>query len=94
MIRWVFFTEADKILKPADNRIDHFEEEIFRELKHGVTKLDAMGSYNNTKKTLLICVVNKNQISDFKNILYKYDDTFSYCETISETYGNFKKIKK
>lgn len=73
---------------------DEITEEIFRLLKHGVTKLDAMGSYNNTKKTLLICVVNKNQISDFKNILYKYDDTFSYCETISETYGNFKKIKK
>ena len=73
---------------------DEITEEIFKELKHGVTKIDAMGSYNNTKKTMLICVINKNQISDFKNILYKYDDTFSYCEIISETYGNFKKIKK
>ena len=68
--------------------------DIMATLKHGVTKIDAIGSYSNDSKVLLICVVNKNQIVDFKNILKKYDDTFSFSETVNDTYGNFKQIKK
>ena len=68
-------------------------KEIFEVLKHGTTKVQAIGSYNNAERTILICVVNTHQIVDFKNILQKYDNTFSYCETVSETYGNFKRIK-
>ena len=72
---------------------DEITKDIFTLLKHGTTKIKVIGSYNNEEKTLLICVVNRHQIVDFKNILQKYDNTFSYCETINETYGNFKKIK-
>lgn len=72
---------------------DEITKDIFTILKHGTTKIKVIGSYNNEEKTLLICVVNRHQIVDFKNILQKYDNTFSYCETINETYGNFKKIK-
>ena len=72
---------------------DEITKEIFSELKHGTTQIKAIGSYNKEEKTVLICVVNRHQIVDFKNILQKYDNTFSYCETINETYGNFKKIK-
>ncbi len=42
---------------------------------------------------VLVCVVNKHQIVDFQNILKKHDNTFSFSETVSETYGNFKQIK-
>ena len=55
--------------------------------------MDAIGSYNNEAKTVLICVINRHQIVDLKNILKKYDNTFSYSETVNETFGNFKKIK-
>ncbi len=72
---------------------DEITKEIFTELKHGTTQIKAIGSYNKEEKTVLICVVNRHQIVDFKNILQKYDNTFSYCETVNETYGNFKKIK-
>ncbi len=72
---------------------DEITKEIFSELKHGTTQIKAIGTYNKEEKTVLICVVNRHQIVDFKNILQKYDNTFSYCETINETYGNFKKIK-
>ena len=72
---------------------DEITKEIFEVLKHGTTKVQAIGSYNNAERSILICVVNTHQIVDFKNILQKYDNTFSYCETVSETYGNFKRIK-
>jgi uncharacterized membrane-anchored protein YitT (DUF2179 family) len=72
---------------------DEITADIFNVLKHGTTKVEAIGSYNNETKSLLICVINPHQLVDFKKILKKYDNTFSYCETVNETYGNFKRIK-
>ena len=72
---------------------DEISNEIFKTIRHGTTKLSAVGSYSNTEKSVLICIVNRHQIMDFKKILAKYDDTFAYCETVDETYGNFVKVK-
>ena len=72
---------------------DEITADIFTTLKHGATQITAIGSYKHEEKTMLICVVNKHQIVDFENILRKYDDTFSFCEMVSETYGNFKSVK-
>jgi uncharacterized membrane-anchored protein YitT (DUF2179 family) len=73
---------------------DEICQEITHVLRHGVTKISVQGAYTQTEKTMLLCVVNKHQIADFKRLIDKYDDTFSFCELISETYGNFKQIKK
>lgn len=72
---------------------DEITKEIIGSLKHSSTKIAARGSYSHDEKEVIICVVNKNQIVDFKNMLSKYPDTFSFFETVNETYGNFKKIK-
>lgn len=72
---------------------DEITADIFATLKHGATQITAVGSYKHEQKTMLICVVNKHQIVDFENILRKYGDTFSFCEMVSETYGNFKSVK-
>ena len=68
-------------------------DDIFNTLHHGVTQLSAIGSYSHSDKTVLFCVINKHQLVDFQSLLKKYDDTFSFCETVNDTYGNFKQIK-
>lgn len=68
-------------------------DEILNALKHGSTQIQAVGSFSKDEKTVLICVINKHQTVEFKNILKKYDNTFSFEETVNETYGNFKQIK-
>lgn len=73
---------------------DAFIEEITRNLHHGCTELDAIGTYTGTKRSVLICVINKHQLNDFQKIVAKYDNTFSYFELVNETYGNFKNIKQ
>lgn len=73
---------------------DEFAEEIMNKLHHGCTKIDAIGTYTDTKKSVLICVINKHQLNEFQKIISKYDDTFSYFEIVNETYGNFKNIKQ
>ena len=67
--------------------------ELTRVLRHGVTKLDAFGAYTDEPRSVLLCVVNKHQLSDFQQIIEKYDHTFSFCEEVNETYGNFKRIR-
>ncbi|MBE6762495.1 MAG: YitT family protein [Ruminococcaceae bacterium] len=73
---------------------DEIVSEISDVLHHGATKINAIGTYTNAEKSVLLCVVNKHQLSDFQTIISKYDNTFSFYEIINETYGNFKHIKK
>lgn len=72
---------------------DEICQEITHVLKHGATKLDAQGGYTNASKSVLLCVVNKHQLNDFKKIIDKYPETFSFYEVVNETYGNFKHVK-
>ena len=73
---------------------EELTKEITQVLRHGCTQVDATGSYTGQKKTMLICIINKHQLNDFQKILAKYSETFSYFELVSETYGNFKNIRK
>ena len=72
---------------------EQIEAEIVNKLKHTATRIRATGAYSNTERDVLICVVNKRQIVEFKNILKKYDKTFTFVETVNETIGNFIKVK-
>ena len=72
---------------------DEIAAEISEKLMHSATKIDAIGTYTNTQKNMLICVINKHQLVDLKDILKNYDDTFSFCELVNETYGNFVRVK-
>ena len=72
---------------------DEFIEEINNKLHHGCTQIDAIGTYTGTKRSVLICIINKHQLNDFQKIVSSYDNTFSYFEMVNETYGNFKRIK-
>lgn len=78
----VITTQPDKII-----------DEITKNLKHSATKVLVQGGYTNENKTMLLCVVNKHQLNDFKQIINKYPCTFAFSETVNETYGNFKQIK-
>ena len=75
---------------------EHSEElsnDLLNELRHGVTVLHAEGMYSHTDRDLLICIVNRQQIVHFRRILKRYPGTFSYITEVTETIGNFKKIK-
>lgn len=72
---------------------DEIADDILKNLKHSSTEISVIGSYSHDKKTMLMCVVNKHQIADFRALLEKYEGTFAFSETVNETYGNFKRIK-
>ncbi len=73
---------------------DELAKTLIAELGHGVTEIPAVGSFTRQEKTLLICVVNKNQIVAFQQILKGFPGTFAYLHTVKETMGYFKNVKK
>lgn len=75
------------------SRPDEIEREILINLKHSATKITGMGLYGKSEKSILLCVVNKHQMVEFKNIIKKYPETFAFMAPVHETIGNFKKIK-
>ena len=72
---------------------EEIDAEIIKKLHHGATKLPAKGVYSNGDRTVIVCVVNRRQLVDFRNILKKYDDTFAFVETVNETFGSFARVK-
>ncbi len=72
---------------------EELEADILQYLHHSATRLYGKGVYSEDDKVILLCVVNKHQLADFKNLLKKYPGTFTLIETVNETVGNFKKIK-
>ena len=66
-------------------------DHIVRELHHSSTIVQAEGGYSHQGKTLLICVINKHQITKFTDIISQYPDTFACVSTVSETLGNFRR---
>lgn len=68
-------------------------DEITKKLHRGVTLLSAEGGYTHEKKSLVICIVNKHQIADIQSIISRYPGSFAYITSVSETLGNFVKVK-
>ena len=66
-------------------------ERIVADLHHSATIVQAEGGYSHQGKTMLICVINKHQITRFTEIVSQYPDTFACVSTVSETLGNFRR---
>ena len=67
-------------------------DEIIRKVHHTTTLIPAKGMYAGRETNLLICVVNKTQVSQVARIIRKYPYTFSIVDPVSEVMGNFKSL--
>jgi uncharacterized membrane-anchored protein YitT (DUF2179 family) len=94
---------SDSILKGGEAAlrveiVTAHPEEIARvlieKLKHSVTIVSAEGGYSHQKKALLICVVNKHQITRMTEILSGFPDTFACVSDVTKTLGNFLHISR
>lgn len=68
---------------------EQLSAELIAKLKHSVTKIEATGMYAHSQKYLLVCVIHKRQVTEFNNILKKYNNTFAYVTSTSEVFGKF-----
>ncbi|MCL2676236.1 MAG: YitT family protein [Firmicutes bacterium] len=62
---------------------------LMEQLGRGVTVAEAEGMYTRSPKSLIICVIPKKQITNFKRILKDFPDAFGYVVPANEVMGNF-----
>ena len=60
-----------QIITKKDNR--EMEEEIFRELNRGITRLDSTGAYTNEKSNILFILISKYEVAQLRAIVLKHD---------------------
>lgn len=72
---------------------EEITQAIINQLHHSATIMQAVGGYSHQQKTLLVCVINKHQVTKMTEIISAFPDTFAVVSTVSETLGNFKKIR-
>ena len=72
---------------------EEITQAIITQLHHSATILQAVGGYSHQQKTLLVCVINKHQVTQMTEIISAFPDTFAVISTVSETLGNFKRIR-
>ena len=90
---------SDKLLKGNKEAVrfeivtdspEEISHDVIEKLGHSCTLINAEGCYTHNKKNLLICIVNKHQIVQMKQILAKYPDTFANVSSVSYTIGRFR----
>lgn len=52
---------------------EQLSQKIFDEIDRGATYLQAMGAYTKQKREMLLCIVNTNEVSELKEIVYSHD---------------------
>lgn len=75
------------------DRAEELSEVLLRQMHHGVTVVPAEGMFSKQEKKLLVCIVNRHQIVQFQQILAQFPGAFSYVSEVTETMGNFKRIR-
>ena len=61
---------------------------LLAELKHGVTQVRVTGGYSHSEKTMLLCVLNKHQLTHARRIINQVDPSaFAYVENVKEVVG-------
>ena len=71
---------------------NEISQEIIKKVHHTTTLIPAKGMYAGRQTNMLICVVNKTQVSQVSRIIRKYPYTFSVIDPVSEVMGNFKSL--
>jgi len=76
------------------SRADEISQLIMDSMHHSCTFLSGTGAYTHTNKTLLICVIHKDQIPIMMNILHRFPETFAYITPVTETVGRFVHVRE
>ena len=94
-------TVSDNMLKSGRAAIrfeiitDQPEElgrDIIEKLGHSATVVPARGMYSGRETNILICVINKSQITTLSKIIRRYRNSFAIMSSVSEVMGNFKRL--
>lgn len=94
-------TVSDKVVKSGRQAIrfeivtdhpDEISDAIINRLHHSATLIPGKGMYSGRETNILICVINKAQVSVLASIVRQYPNSFAIMSSVSEVMGNFKNV--
>lgn len=84
-------TEGNKGTKAfyiISDKYEEIGEVILNKLYRGATILEGKGLYSKNEKKILMCLLNKYEARNLRNIVFEIDDkAFLFCTSVSEAYG-------
>ena len=92
-------TVSDKVVKSGRQAIrfeivtDHpaeISDAIIHRLRHSATLIPGKGMYSGKETNILICVINKAQVSILANIVRQYPNTFAVMSSVNEVMATSK----
>lgn len=95
----IFNLAMNSVLKPTRNAVEvriitndpeKFKEDILQNLKHGATVIDCHGMFTGEEKSMIITIININQMDELIKLSRKYDSSFVYFSDVSGVWGNFR----
>lgn len=95
----IFNLAMNYILKRTRNAVEvkiitdepeKFKEDILLTLKHGATVIKCTGMYTGGEKSMILTLININQMNDLIKISKKYENTFLYFGDATGVWGNFR----
>lgn len=66
---------------------------IIQKLHHSATLIPAKGVYLGKETNILICVVNKTQVTKLASIIRSCPNTFAVMSSVNEVMGNFRNLQ-
>lgn len=70
-------------------------EALYSEIKHGATLMKVKGAFSKEDKTVVVCVINRHQLSRARRVIRKCDEgAFAYVENVREVIGHGFKNKE
>lgn len=79
----------EKAMFIITNRSEAISDYIMKDIKRGVTKINAVGEYSGENKEILLCVANKREVPRIKEEIKRIDDkSFTIITTVTEAIGN------
>lgn len=95
-------TVTDKLNKSGRSAIrfeivtddpQRISEAIIQKLHHSATLIPAKGVYLGRQTNILICVVNKTQVTKLASIIRSCPNTFAVMSSVNEVMGNFRNLQ-
>lgn len=75
-------------LEITTNKPTEMAEALQKGLRHGTTTVKVIGGYSHQEKTMILCVVNKSQLTHARRIIRQVDENaFAYVENVKEVLG-------
>ena len=87
------FDNKKSILLISD-KYEELSKIIMKDMKRGVTFLDAEGVYTNNKKKMIYCIISASEVGHFKELVYEKDENaFISVNNVEEVRGGGFKEK-